>query len=959
MSFSEKRAVIEPLIRYAQGVGWKYLSVEEVQSLRLNNTNCILDKVFVPKIIELNPFLSQDHAYQIIKDLENLRTDVEGNMTAWQFLKGEKSLYIEKEKRERNIKLIDTQNIHRNTFHITEEFNFTNGSKTIRQDVVFFINGIPLVFVEAKAPHKENAMEEALEQVGRYHRDTPELLVVEQAFVLTHLLDFLYGATWSLGARSLYKWKDESAKTYEELVKAFFRPERIVKLITEYIFFARRESELQKVVLRPHQMRAVEKVIQRAKDPEKKRGLVWHTQGSGKTYTMIITAKRLLENPIFENPTVLMLVDRLELESQLFANLSSVGIQVEVADSKERLRKLLKEDRRGIIVSTIHRFEGMQANINTRENIFVLIDEAHRTTSGALGNYLMGALPNATFIGFTGTPIDKGRSTFVIFGRDDPPHGYLDKYSIAESIAEGTTLPLHYSFAPSDLMVDEKTLEEEFLNLKDAEGLSDVEDLDRILEKAVKLKTLLKSPSRIEEVAKYVVEHYRDYVEPLGYKAFLVVVDREACALYKQELDKHLPEEYSKVVYSPHHSDPDFMRKYHLTEEEEKRIRRAFLNPKENPKILIVTNKLLTGFDAPLLYCMYLDKPMRDHVLLQTIARVNRPYQDQEGRRKPSGLIVDFVGIFSKLEKALAFDSVDIEGVIQDIEKLKERFAKLMSLEGFDELKAILSENYLSEDKLIEIALQEYREEDKRKSFYELYKELTEIYNILSPDPFLRPYMRKMEKIIRLYRILRSYYDRKRSISNELTKKLEELVKSYTKQGEIQQATSVYEINQYILEEIKRKGESDLEKVYNLSKALRELFERERSKKPFLASLKDRLENIIEEYRRGQKSTQETLQEIEKIYEEYEESEREIAEKNMDTQLFTLYWLLKEEGFKKPEEKAQELQKAISEFPHWKRSKEQERLLKLRIVSLLYEEAGGKALDIVIKLLDNLRIYES
>ena len=145
MSFSEKRAVIEPLIRYAQGVGWKYLSVEEVQSLRLNNTNCILDKVFVPKIIELNPFLSQDHAYQIIKDFENLRTDVEGNMTAWQFLKGEKSLYIEKEKRERNIKLIDTQNIHRNTFHITEEFNFTNGSKTIRQDVVFFINGIPPV----------------------------------------------------------------------------------------------------------------------------------------------------------------------------------------------------------------------------------------------------------------------------------------------------------------------------------------------------------------------------------------------------------------------------------------------------------------------------------------------------------------------------------------------------------------------------------------------------------------------------------------------------------------------------------------------------------------------------------------------------------------------------------------------------------------------------------------------
>jgi len=367
---------------------------------------------------------------------------------------------------------------------------------------------------------------------------------------------------------------------------------------------------------------------------------------------------------------------------------------------------------------------------------------------------------------------------------------------------------------------------------------------------------------------------------------------------------------------------------------------------------------LLTGFDAPLLYCMYLDKPMRDHVLLQTIARVNRPYQDQEGRRKPSGLIVDFVGIFSKLEKALAFDSMDIEGVVQDIEKLKERFAKLMSLEGFDELKAILSENYLSEDKLIEIALKEYKEEDKRKSFYELYKELTDIYNILSPDPFLRPYMRKMEKIIRLYRILRSYYDGKRSISNELTKKLEELVKSYTKQGEIQQATSVYEINQYILEEIEKKGETDLEKVYNLSTALRELFERERSKKPFLASLKDRLENIIEEYRRGQKSTQETLQEIERIYEEYEKSIKEMAEKKMTPELYTIYWLLIMEGFKKPQEKAEEIQRAFSEFPHWKRSADQERLLKIRIVGLLSAEEKEKSLDIALKLLEVLKNYE-
>ena len=329
----------------------------------------------------------------------------------------------------------------------------------------------------------------------------------------------------------------------------------------------------------------------------------------------------------------------------------------------------------------IHKFEDMPENINTRENLFVLVDEAHRTTGGKLGNYLMGALPNATYIGFTGTPIDKteyGKGTFITFGKDDPPKGYLDKYSIAESIEDGTTVELHYTLAPNELQVDKETLEKEFWALKEAEGVSDVEELNKVLEKAVNLRNMLKNRERVERVAKYVADHYRDNVEPMGYKAFLVAVDREACALYKEQLDKHLPKEYSKVVYSPFYNDPPELSKHHLSVTEEKRIRKAFRKPDELPKILIVTEKLLTGFDAPILYCMYLDKPMRDHVLLQAIARVNRPYEDDEGRKKPSGFVLDFVGIFDNLEKALAFDSQDIEGVVQDIEVLKGQFTELM-----------------------------------------------------------------------------------------------------------------------------------------------------------------------------------------------------------------------------------------------------------------------------------------
>jgi len=411
-----------------------------------------------------------------------------------------------------------------------------------------------------------------------------------QLYALTHIIRYYYSVTWNTSAKGLFNWKEETTGDFETLVKTFFDKNRVVKVLTEFILFTRKDDVLNKVVLRPHQMRAVEKLIERARATEKKRGLVWHTQGSEKTYTMIVAAQKIIENPIFENPTVIMLVDRNELETQLFGNLDAVGIErLEVAASKRALKKLLANDRRGLIVSMIHKFEDMPEHMNTRENIFVLVDEAHRTTGGKLGNYLLGALPNATYIGFTGTPIDKtayGKGTFITFGIDDPPHGYLDKYSIAESIADGTTVPLHYTLAPNELLVDKETLEKEFLDLVEAQGMSDVEELNKVLEKAVTLRNELKSPDRIEKIAEYVADHYKETIEPMGYKAFLVAVDREACALYKAERDKYLPAEYSTVVYSPGYNDPPELARYHLSTEEEKRIRKAFVKPDELPKIL-------------------------------------------------------------------------------------------------------------------------------------------------------------------------------------------------------------------------------------------------------------------------------------------------------------------------------------------------------------------------------------
>ncbi|MBW1947292.1 MAG: HsdR family type I site-specific deoxyribonuclease, partial [Deltaproteobacteria bacterium] len=674
---SERTAVQNPMLRYAQEIGWEYVTPEEALALRGGEAGLFFSGVLEQQLFRLNPgVVDEAKAADIIRRLQLLPPNIEGNREALSWLKGEHSVFVPEENRERNVRLIDFYRPDENLFQVTDEWRQKSAVYRNKADVVFLINGVPVALCETKAATKPDGLAIGVDQIRRYHRETPEMFIATQVFEVTQLLDFFYGPTWCTSRKNLFNWRNEVPSDYEAKVKAFFHRPLFLQLLKDYIVFLTKDDELIKVILRQHQTRAVEKVITRVHEPHKRRGLIWHTQGSGKTLTMMTIAAKLLQGTIHgEKPTVLMLVDRNELEAQLFKNLASYGFaNVQVAGSKRELRQILASDFRGLIVSMIHKFDDIPADINTRRNVIVLVDEAHRTTGGDLGNYLMAALPNATYIGFTGTPIDRlsrGQGTFKVFGVDDET-GYLDKYSIAEPIEDGTTVKLNYALAPSDLRVDRETLEKEFLSLTAAEGLSDPEELNAILDRAVKLKEIMKSPNRMERIASFVAEHFRENVEPMGFKGFLVAVDREACALYKKLLDKYLPEDYSRPVYSPAQTNGALLKEFYLSEDEEKKIRREFIKKDALPKILIVTEKLLTGYDAPILYCMYLDKPMRDHVLLQAIARVNRPYEDEDGLVKPCGFVLDFVGIFEDLEKALAFDSEVVASVIQNIDVLKQ-----------------------------------------------------------------------------------------------------------------------------------------------------------------------------------------------------------------------------------------------------------------------------------------------
>lgn len=869
MKPTEAKSVQERIIKYAVQVGWTYAPREESDKRRSADAKALAGKgdesykaqphyleTLHAKLREFNPWLPANYS------LPGVAPKIEGNRQILLMLRGQSTAYDEVEKRERNVQFIDFQNIDNNVFEVTDEYSFSNSRYTNRQDIVFMINGIPVIDVECKNLTTAEGIDKALDQIRRYHRESPELIALEQSFLATEGMRLEYGVTWNTVRRNIFKWKGDKVGELENKVKTFFDRQHILNLVEKYIMFIEKDEQLSKLVLREHQANAVEAVLTRALKEDATRGLVWHTQGSGKTFTMIKTAELLFKSNEADKPTVVMMLDRNELEGQMEGNLVAAGLKnVRKATSITDLVDILRSDFRGIVITMIHKFRGLPADLNKRKNIFVLIDEAHRSTGSDLGTFVMAALPNATFIGYTGTPIDKaqyGKGTFKTFGVDDAK-GYLHKYSISESIEDGTTLPLYYSLAPNEMLVPKETLEREFFNLAEKHGVTDIEELNAILERAVNTRNFLKGRGRIEKVSKFIADHFKEHIEPMNYKAFVVAVDREACALYKKELDKYLPPEWSEVVYTSSNNDTELLKEFNHDEQKEKEIRRDFAKFGATPKILIVTEKLLTGYDAPILYCMYLDKPMRDHALLQTIARVNRPYENEEMKMtKPHGFVLDFVGIFDKLEQALSFDSDEVNAVVKDLSLLKTRFVSKLSEDAkayFDLLVGPF------DDRLAGVLIEYFRDEEKRKVFFKLYNEIEMLYEIISPDAFLRPYVDQYITLSSMYKIVRSAYANMISIDREFQKKTHELVQEHIQSSPITLGAELVQLDEKGISLIKEKDQPYEVKVINLVKTIQRLAE-EKSNDPVLISVKERAEDILDLYSSRQTTTQEALKQL-------------------------------------------------------------------------------------------------
>jgi len=645
--------------------------------------------------------------------------------------------------------------VSNNSFIATNQYKVTKGVTKI-PDMALLINGIPVIIGEFKTPVRPaiSWLDGAVQIHDDYENSIPELFVPNIFSFSTEGKTFRYGSI-RMPLEIWGPWRDESKddralgelfglKEVEVAVESMLKPSVILDILEHFTIFATdKRNRRIKIITRFQQYEGTNLIVKRVKEGMVKKGLIWHFQGSGKSLLMVFTAQKLRRSSELKSPTVLIIVDRIDLDTQITATFNASDVPNIVAtDSREELERLLKQDTRKIIITMMHKFAEAEGVLNDRDNIIALVDEAHRTQEGDLGRKFRDALPNAFFFGLTGTPINKrDRNTFRTFSAEEDLTGYLSRYSFEDSLRDKATLPLHFEPRLLDVHVEKEIIDAEFSAM--TASLSEGQRA-QLVQKAAQMSAFLKSPERVRKIVEDIVQHFNEKVDPQGFKAQIVCPDRFACDQYKQELDKIISPDESVVVISINHSDEDdFKRKYRMDRDKQEKILDRFRDPIDPLKFVIVTAKLLTGFDAPILQVMYLDKAIKDHNLLQAICRTNRVYKD-----KSHGLIVDYYGVFDNVAKALEFDEATVRHVITNIgtlkEKLKEAVAMCLGhfpnvdrgLEGYEGL--LLAQECVNTN-------------TKRDAFANDYSYLSKLWEALSPDSILNVYEKDYRWLTKVY----------------------------------------------------------------------------------------------------------------------------------------------------------------------------------------------------------------
>ncbi|OMW40167.1 DEAD/DEAH box helicase [Burkholderia pseudomallei] len=865
-----------------KGIGWRYAAPTDVPR---QIQEVLVEPWLRDALIRLNPEIAAqpDRADEVLYKLRaivlSVRSDglIRANeeMTAW--MRGERSMPFGPDNEHVPVRLIDLDDLSQNQYIVAQQFIYRAGHNERRADLVLLVNGLPLVLIEAKTPVKKciSWVDGAVQVHDDYEKFVPELFVCNVFSVATEGKAYHYGSI-GLPVKDWGPWhldggdaQHHPLKSLKLSAESMLRPHVLLDILGSFTLFATDKKKRRiKIICRYQQYEAANKIVERVLAGYPRKGLIWHFQGSGKSLLMVFAAQKLRMHAGLKNPTVLIVVDRVDLDTQITGTFTGADIpNLEKADTREKLQQLLAQDVRKIITTTIFKFGEAMGSLNDRSNIIALVDEAHRTQEGDLGRKMREALPNAFLFGLTGTPINRAdRNTFYAFGADEDEKGYMSRYGFEESIRDGATLKLHFEPRLIDLHIDKAALDAAYKDLTG--GLSDL-DKDNLAKTAAKMAVLVKTPERIRKVCEDIVEHFQTKVEPNGFKGQIVTFDRESCLLFKAELDKLLPPEATDIVMSVQASDkkehPEYA-PYDRSRDEEERLLDRFRDPADPLKLIIVTAKLLTGFDAPILQAMYLDKPLRDHTLLQAICRVNRTYSEQ----KTHGLIVDYLGIFDDVAAALEFDDQDVKQVVSNIQELKDRLPEAIqkclaffqgcdrTLQGYEGLIA---------------AQQCLPNNEVRDNFAAEYSLLNKIWEALSPDTVLGPFEKDYKWLSQVYQSVQPSSGHGKLIWHSLGAKTIELIHQNVHVDAVRDDLDTLVLDADLLEAVLSNPDPKKSKeiVIKLNRRLRKHAGNAKFKQ-----LSERLDALKDRFESGQINSVEFLKQLLEIAKETLQAEKEV-----------------------------------------------------------------------------------
>ncbi|MBT2663932.1 type I restriction endonuclease subunit R [Bacillus sp. ISL-4] len=900
-NWNEKELVENRLITQLQELGYEHLHGSLLDSERESRSEIVLKERLNKAILRLNPWLSDTNLAKVIRSITHIESTslMEANQKFHEMIVNMISVQqdLGKGKKNQTVKLIDFEKPENNEFLVVDQFTISNAKANIRPDLVILINGLPLVIVECKSPMlpPDEQIGEGVRQLTRYQISHEQLFHYNQFMIVTSN-DRAKAGTIGAKAQHYGEWKDPYPRTVAELgvsptpqdilTAGMLTKESLLDLIRNFIVYEPVEGRTIKKLARYQQFRAVNKAMNRilhAKDKTQRGGVVWHTQGSGKSLTMVYLAVKLRRIQELKNPTIVVVTDRKDLDDQITNTFRRCGFpNPQQAESVVELRLLLKQGAGSTIMTLVQKFQEDSEtnefkNLSTAENIFVMIDESHRSQYGGLATIMKSTMPNACYLAFTGTPIDKkDKSTNRAFGP------YIDKYTIEQAVEDGATVPIFYEARMVDLHVQGDSLDElferQFREYKE-------EDRERIKKKYVTEEAITSSRKRIKRIVLDMIEHYETHIQPNGFKAQVVAISREAAVMYKEMLDE-LSNYESRVIISAGHNDKEHLQKHHISKDEEKEVIARFKKPiSEDPLcFIIVCDKLLTGFDAPIEQVMYLDKPIKEHNLLQAIARTNRTYD-----KKTYGLIVDYFGVSRFLEQAFhIFNTEDVQGALQSIDteipRLQSRHRSAMRF--FD---------YIPKENL-EACLQVLEPEDVRKEFDTAFKRLSESMDMVMPSPKAHGYIGDLKFLGKVRQAAKSRYRIDGMDISDCGEKVKQLIEEHLAAVGID---VVHEPIDILSNKFKRRIEEEKTpegKAAEMEHAIRHEIRVKLEENPvYYTSLKERLEELLQRRKDRQMDIEEILAELSSMVNDMRNTAEKSQEHGFTREQYPFYQMLEKE----------------------------------------------------------------